>query len=507
MTLPPSLSELDSDSESEQELSRIAVLVGGMLIDVGLPTHTSIAAIITEVIELANDQIPDRDDLEDVEFDNTEGKWTFARLGGSPIDPNRSLSEAGIYDGDLVVVQQIGVPTAPLMFDDVEAPAGDTDSRTQWLIENARTATWFGLSILLGVAVAVVLPRQTAASVGPVPIAAIATLVIGMVFATVACVLPYRSGEGTDTASPVPGKRSAWPAGVALPLLFGGALYVVPGAHGVRALPMAFGLTALVALVVLLVSGRGRSLYTAVIAVGVLCALAAVAELLLNPNPRSVGAILATAAVIVVYLAPRTTIMLSKLPVPRVPTAGEPLDDIETQGGTTVEGVNAIGKQVIPTEAGMAERVRRANEYLTGIIAAAAVTAVVGCYLAVDVTNGFFWQGTAFSIAVAAVLCLRGRSHHDLVQSATLIAGGLVIALAMIVKNATYLDGWQINAAVLLVALMVLLVATGLVAPRMEFSPVVRRRVEILEYLAISLVFPLACWIIRLYAFFRELRI
>ena len=47
---------------------------------------------------------------------------------------------------------------------------------------------------------------------------------------------------------------------------------------------------------------------------------------------------------IVVYLAPRVTIALSKLPIPRVPTAGEPLDDIETQGGTTVEGVNAVGQ-------------------------------------------------------------------------------------------------------------------------------------------------------------------
>jgi type VII secretion integral membrane protein EccD len=190
-----------------------------------------------------------------------------------------------------------------------------------------------------------------------------------------------------------------------------------------------------------------------------------------------------------------------------VPTAGEPLDDIETHGGTAVEGVNAIGKQVIPTEEGMTQRVRRANEYLTGIIAAAAVSAVVGCYLAIDVTNGFFWQGTTFAVAVATVLCLRGRSHHDLVQSATLVGGGLAIALALIVKTATYLDGWQVNAAVALAGLMVLVAACGLVATRTEFSPVMRRWVEIGEYVAIAFVFPLACWILRVYAYFRELRI
>lgn len=499
MTLPPSLSELESQSDSDQELSRVSLLVGGLVLDIGLPTHVSIGEVINDVIDLANDQVPVLSDLEDVEFDNAEGKWTFARLGGSAIDPGRSLAEAGIYDGDFLVVQQVAVPAAPLLFDDVQAATPETDSRKAWLAENARPASWFGLSILLGVLVAVLLPRQTGVALVPaVPIAAIAALGLGVVCAAVACVLPYRAGEAS---------RSGWLAGAAMPLIFGGSLFVVPGAHGVRALPMALGLTALVALLILLISGRGRSLYTAVIGVAVLCIPAALAELLLNPAPRSIGAILATAAVVVVYLAPRTTITLSKLPVPRVPTAGEPLDDIETQGGTTVEGVNAIGKQVIPTEEGMAERVRRANEYLTGILAAAGVAAIVGCYLAVDVSNGFFWQGTAFSVAVATVLCLRGRSHHDLVQSATLIGAGLIIALAMIVKTATNLDGWQVDSTLMLVALLALVVCTGLVAPRLEFSPVMRRRVEILEIIAIGLVFPLACWIIRLYAFFRELRI
>jgi len=201
------------------------------------------------------------------------------------------------------------------------------------------------------------------------------------------------------------------------------------------------------------------------------------------------------------------TIALSKLPIPRVPTAGEPLDDIETQGGPTVEGVNAVGKQIIPTEEGLIQRVRRANEYLTGILVAAALGAAVGSYLAVDVSNGFFWQGTAFAVVVATVLCLRGRSHHDLVQSATLIGGGLVTAIAIIVKTAISLEDWQIRAMVTLVALTILIAACGLVAPRREFSPVMRRWVEILEYISIGLLFPLCFWIIRLYAFFRELRI
>jgi hypothetical protein len=93
------------------------------------------------------------------------------------------------------------------------------------------------------------------------------------------------------------------------------------------------------------------------------------------------------------------------------------------------------------------------------------------------------------------------------VQSATLIGSGLVIAIGLIVKTGLYLDGWQLRAALALIALLALVVACGLVAPRLEFSPVLRRRVEILEYLAVGSLFPLCFWIVRLYAFFRELRI
>ena len=141
------------------------------------------------------------------------------------------------------------------------------------------------------------------------------------------------------------------------------------------------------------------------------------------------------------------------------------------------------------------------------MLVAAAICAVAGCYLSIDVSDGFYWQGMAFSIAVASVLCLRGRSHHDLVQSATLIAGGLVTAVAVIVKNGVYLRDGQVVAAAALMVLLALIVACGVVAPRLEFSPVMRRQVEIAEYFAIAVVFPMCFWIVRVYAYFRELRI
>jgi type VII secretion integral membrane protein EccD len=498
VTLPPSLSELDSASDDEPELSRITILVGDLLIDVGLPSRVSISTVIGDVIDLANDQLRVQTDLP-VEFDNVAGRWTLARLTGGAIDPERSLAEAGVHDGELLVVGEVGTPESSLLLDDLEGMTEFIDLRARWFIEHGRTAGWFAFSIVLAVATALLLPGLDSSPLAAgVPITAVVALIVGVGCAVGAGAMPYWSG---DTG------RSTWLAAVALPLIFGGSLYIVPNGHGVRALPMALALTALFALLQLLTSDRGRSLYTAVITLAVFGAPAAVVQLLLGPNERVVGAMLAAVAVIVVYLTPRATIMLSRLPVPRVPTAGEPLDDIETQGGTAVEGVNAVGKQIIPTEAGMIRRVRRARERLIGIVTAATILATVGCYLALDLSDGFFWPGTAFAFAVATVLCLRGRSHHDLIQSAALIGGGLVIALTVIIKTATYVPGWQIYAAVTLIAFTALVAVCGLVAPRLEFSPVLRRLVEVAEYVAIAMVFPLAGSIIRIYAFFRGLRI
>ena len=494
MTLPPSLSDLDPDSESEHELSRLTLVVGGLSIDVGLPADVAIAEYIADVVDIANDQIAVRNPASGVQFDASASRWTLARLGDEPIDPHRSLSEAGIYDGELMMICEADRPVSPLLFDDVDdTRARDKPAVRAWLVREAAALTCFGIALAATTTMATVLPRWAGDPVVPA-----ATLGLGVLGVAFACALAFR---------PAAAARSAWVTAVALPLIFAGSLYIVPGGFGATSLPMAFALAALSSLVVLLISGSGRALHTCVIATCSFGGVSTTAMLLWQPPLRTVGAITAAAAVVVVYLAPRVTIALSKLPIPRVPTAGEPLDDIETQGGTTVEGVNAIGKQLIPTEEGLIRRVRRANEYLTGILVAAALAAIVGSYLAADVSNGFFWQGTAFAAVVATVLCLRGRGHHDLVQSAVLIGSGLAIEIAVTVKTAVFVENWQIRSMVGLIALMGLVVACGLVAPRREFSPVARRWVEIGEYIAIGLMFPLCFWIIRLYAFFRELRI
>ena len=494
MTLPLPSPLLEPGSEPELELSRVTVVVGRLQLDVGLPMYVSSAALADDIIKLAHAQAAAQTERPDVKFDAGKSRWTLARLGGEPFDPHRPLAQFNVCDGEVLVIREIAMPCAALLFDDLDpdAEAHDSHHRAE-LVGDAPMIGCFAVGLIASVAGALLVARQC-----PATPAVAAALTLGALGAVAACALGYGTAN-----SPAP----AWLAAVAIPLIFAGSLRIVAQGQPVSSLPMAFGLTGFAASALLIVSRRGRSFYTAVVGISVLGAASTAALLLWSPALRTLGAVVTATSVIVVYFAPRVTILLAKLPVPPVPTAGEPLDDIETQGGTTVEGVNAIGKQVIPTEESVIGRVRPANQYLTGIVAAATVTAVIGSYLAIDVSSGFFWQGTAFAITVATVLCLRGRSHYDLVQSGTLIGGGLLTGFALIVKTATNLDDWTVNAALALVGLMALILACGLIAPRLEFSPVMKRQVEILEYVAIALLFPLCFWIIRLYAFFRELRL
>ncbi|ANW66324.1 type VII secretion integral membrane protein EccD [Mycobacterium sp. djl-10] len=493
MTVPTTLSPPDGESDDEEQLSRVTVVVGAHLIDVGLPTSVSVSVLAGEVIDMAD--LAGANGHDDAVG---EQRWTFARLGGVVIDPRRTLAEAEVFDGDVLLIREIDTPAPPILADVLQG-CGESDDgpRLRW----PAAAGWYATSAVLAIAAASTLPAfASAPRLFEIPAVALTMVVFGLVGVASAGIRARRPGSDDSAAGP---------AAAVLPLLFGGLLYVVPSVQGFAALPVALGVTALAALFLLLLTGTGGALFSGILTLSAFGVPTSLVALTVDPALPTIGAVLASVALVVVYLAPGITIMASKLPVPRVPTAGEPLDDIEIQGGTAVNGVDAIRaiSRIVPTEEGMARRVSRASKYLTGVVAAAAVAAVTGACLAVGAADGFRWQGVAFGIAVATVLCLRGRSHHDCVQAATLIGGGLLTALAAITEVVAFLPDFRVWAGLALISVSTLAVACGLLAPRVEFSPVMRRLAELGEYLAVSLIVPLACWIIGVYAFFRGLRL
>ena len=103
------------------------------------------------------------------------------------------------------------------------------------------------------------------------------------------------------------------------------------------------------------------------------------------------------------------------------------------------------------------------------------------------------------------VLCLRGRSHSDLFQAATLIIGGSLVVIALLTGLAFGDSRWPVIGFALGMVVVVAALVFGVVAPHQDFSPVMRRWAEIGEYLLVALIVPLLLWLLDLYRIVREI--
>ena len=96
---------------------------------------------------------------------------------------------------------------------------------------------------------------------------------------------------------------------------------------------------------------------------------------------------------------------------------------------------------------------------------------------------------------------LRARLHVGIDRVAALVGCGIIcvtVAFALTVVSIPRQASWA----------TVMTVIAGVGALRVGFctvSPVARRSVDLLEYLVVAAVVPLACWVVGLYGVFRGL--
>ena len=105
----------------------------------------------------------------------------------------------------------------------------------------------------------------------------------------------------------------------------------------------------------------------------------------------------------------------------------------------------------------------------------------------------------------AGFLMLRGRSYVDRWQAITLAVTAVLIVGAVVARYALVLQSPL--AVSISAAILVLLPAAGLtsaaVVPNTIYSPLFRKFVEWIEYLCLMPIFPLALWLMNVYAAIR----
>jgi len=147
----------------------------------------------------------------------------------------------------------------------------------------------------------------------------------------------------------------------------------------------------------------------------------------------------------------------------------------------------------------------RARAFLTGLLVGLGVLVVVSITSLSDPHTGQRWLPLILAGFTAGFLMLRGRSYVDRWQSITLAVTSVLIVAAIVVRYALVLQSplaVSIGAAIL-----VLLPAAGLTAaavvPNTIYSPLFRKLVEWIEYLCLMPIFPLALWLMNVYAAIR----
>lgn len=474
----------DRRSASSAELCRLTVLSAHTQVDLAVPLRIPLALVIPGIVDTIRSH-SDSNDFETVseQFDPTD--WTLAKVGCAPLSDMLSLHEHGIRDGELLILAASDAAAPPPLFDDIMYTVAATDAQTyrRWTPMSAR---------ITGSVVAVLasLLASAALIVGATGITGATCAFIASLLLTIASIVMARVYHDSGSALVL--------GCAAVPLAFTAGLLAVPGDIDAPHLLMGSVLVASVALLCLRLSGIGFTTFTALFGMSLAATAAtAAATLLPRVSPETISAVAIALALITLAYSARLSMILARLPLPPVPVPANPLD----------EARDLVAEPTMPNFDELSRRTGRARRYLTGVVVATSVTAMTGALnvAAVHTDGGIVWSGIALAGVTASVLMLRGRTFAGTAQAVPLIACGAAIVL--VVPGAQiwlHKDGTLVIFALAL-AVLILALMLGILAPNRVFSPVMRRVAELVDLGAIALIVPLICWVTDLFSVMRGL--
>lgn len=477
----------------EPQLCRVSVIGGNTQVDVVLPATVAIANFIPDVVALIASRNPDLSEHED-NGPLAAQHWTLAMPGQSAIDPERTLTEAEVFDGDLLVLRAVDSVESPPLFDDViDAVARLTDDSFRgWSSEAAGRA---GMGGAIAAVVAMCFLLLFAAGSGRGILAGSVGVGTGLVISIGAAVVARKYAAATPaTVLALAG----------LLLMGSGAAAFVPGRPGAPHLLFGGAAILLLTVIAMRMIAVRPMMFTGVLTIAAFATGAAATVTIWDCTPVHVATGVIVFALLAITLAPRIAVAAARLPVPPVPTAGAAIDPRDHEPRPTIEGIGAIGATAIPSAAGLEERSRRANDFQSGMICGVVAVTLLATLVVTALTTQHRWQCAVLAAAVGVVLARRGRAFADLTQAAVLVAGGCAVLIGSTVLWGVRMPELALPAVGALLLVAALGMVIGVAGPNMEVSPVVQRAGEILEYALICVIGPLVFWILDIYAFARN---
>jgi type VII secretion integral membrane protein EccD len=230
----------------------------------------------------------------------------------------------------------------------------------------------------------------------------------------------------------------------------------------------------------------GGTYFTAIAAFSATAAITAAIVTIWPAPAATAGAVLVAASLALLSAASKLSIVLTGLS--------------PTMPGTAQEAGNDMPASVCVA------RAENGHRTLTGLLAGFSATAALGAVLVtVDHLRDSALSGIGLTAVVAVALLLRARQQLGALRPIAVCSAGIASATAtfiLVIGRVPQHAQWIcLSAAVLGVGVLWLTVAS----PCTRFSPVMRRSVELVEYVALGLVVPMACWVGDVFGFVRGL--
>jgi type VII secretion integral membrane protein EccD len=470
-------------SESDRGTRRVSVHADAVRVDLALPAAVPVAALIPAIVDiLASGDGRSTDPSAGL----AATRYQLSRPGTSALDPSTTLAQNGIRDGTILVLTECETKLPAPRFDDAaEAVSATLDvvarprTRRAERLTSAAAASWLagiGSLVLIRNSFAATSARPTGAAVG---LAAVASCV-----ALLAAVLAHRAYRDPIAALTL-GLLAVGFSAVA-------GFIAVPDGPGAPNVVLAAMVAAVTSVVAMRVTGCGAVTLTAVSCFAVVIAVAALAGVITAAPPAAIGSISALVSLGLLEASARVSIVMAGLS-PRLPSAL----DMDVGEPTTAPDC-------------LAARAICADESLTGLVAAFSASAGVG---AISTVVGVHSTGMprvgsiVFAMMVGAALLLRARSQIDLRRTLLLVGSAIatISTTLVVAASASPQHALWIGAATAMLAGTAL--SLGFIGSTITFSPVGRRSVELLEYLLLAALVPLACWICGVYGAARGLNL
>jgi type VII secretion integral membrane protein EccD len=432
--------------------------------DLALPSGIELGALLPSVVDIVGG---------DFGIDVIMQRWILSRLDGSMLDESKTLHENGVCDGDVLMLTTSNIRT----------PAGDARDLCHAVVNASGSSHDGQLARRMSASACL-----WAAGIGAISLVSSSDHDSAYSRAAIAAMVATAAIAGSIVADrialePLPtlafGVTASAFAAVA-------GFLAVPGGPAPPNFVLSAVICAAVSIVLIHTVSPGAPYFAAIAAFSTTVAITAAAVTIWPAPIATVGAMLITASLALLGAATKLSIVMTGLS-PAIPGVADDAAGDVTAGGGVARGENG-------------------HRTLTGLLTGFSATAATGAALvAADHQSAGALSRIGLTAVVAAVLLLRARHQLGVFRPVAMYAAGMISATATFIMSITAVPHqaqWVcLTAAVLGVGVLWLTVANPFTRP----SPLIRRSVELVEYLALGLVVPMACWVGDVFGLVRGL--